>query len=307
MFKMLTNNFYRGFGFLVMGSFYQTQFYLFLSYLLKSPCVSFPSTQYYSVSLNHSLHFCYFAPSLRRARIKSLKVPLSKSTVPYKCLKVKSFSPDLPRARILLVTMPRTGNAYCREDDLCSDAEDGRLIAEISSMKCRRSAMPPMLHTRDAIQVEIVSMAVQCDLGRESLKFLMPRPSTPAPSSSPSSSKKKTGRTDAVAASGPPSGSSAPSLPDVSQRQTASPVAAPSPPPIASMEVDEDVAAPEVEAENKDAAPTTPKRRRHRQRKKKPAAPAASLPPNFDAREVIEIWQDQEERRKDERLQEGHF
>ena len=171
-------------------------------------------------------------------------------------------------------------------------------------MKCRRSAMPPMLHTRDAIQVEIVSMAVQCDLGRESLKFLMPRPSTPAPSSSPTSSKKKTGRTDAVAASGPPSASSAPSLPDASQRQTASPVVAPLSTPIASMEVDEEVAAPEEEAEVQDAAPTTPKRRRHRQRKRKRAAPSGSLPPDFDAREVIDIRNDQEQQRSDERLQE---
>ena len=185
------------------------------------------------------LLFCSFPPPCSNQKAK--KANKSKHSA-LKCLILISFSPDLPRARILHVTMPRTGNIYCREDDLCSDAEDGRLIAEVSSMKCRRSAMPPMLHTRDAIQVEIVSMAVQCDLGRESLKFLMPRPSTPAPSSSPTSSKKKTGRTDAVAASGPPSASSAPSLPDASQRQTASPVAAPSPPPIASMEVDEEVA-----------------------------------------------------------------
>ena len=191
MFKMLTNNFYRGFGFLVMGSFYQTQFYLFLPYLFDSPCVSFPSTQCYFVSLNFSLHTCYFAPSLRRAKIKKFKKQSKKSTVPLKCLSLKSFSSDLLRAQIIDVTMLRTGTPYCREDDLCSDAEDGGLIADLSSMKCRRSAMPPMLHTRDAVQVEIVTMSVQCDLGRESLKFLMPRPSTPAPSSTSTSSKKK--------------------------------------------------------------------------------------------------------------------
>ena len=182
-----------------------------------------------------------------------------------KCLKIKSFSSDLLRAQITYVTMLRTGTPYCREDDLCSDAKDGGLIAELSSMKCRRSAMPPMLHTRDAVQVEIVTMSVQCDLGRESLKFFMPRPSTPAPPTSSTSSKENTGRTEAVAASEPPSTSSAPPPLDASQRPTSSPVAAPSPTPIASMEIDEDVAAPEENAEGKDAAPTTPKRRRHRQ------------------------------------------
>ena len=242
-----------------MGRFYQTQFYLLLSYLMNSPCVSFPSTQYYLVSLQHFyciFVFCSFPPPClcKKSEVNKLKA---------QCLKVllKSFSPDLCRAQFIEVTMPRTGNPYCREDDLCSDDEDGALIAEVSMLKCRRSAMPPILHTRDAVQVEVVAMSIQCDLGRESLKFFMPRPSTPAPSTSSTSSNKNTGRTEAVAASGPPSTNSAPPPQDASQRPTSSPVAAPSPPPIASMEVDEDVAAPEVEAEENNAATTTPKRR----------------------------------------------
>ena len=298
---MLTNNFYSGIGYLVMGIFIQTQFYSFLSYLTLPPCVSFPSTQYYLVSLQHFyciFVFCSFPPPClyKKSEANKLKAQCSK-------VLNKSFSPDLPRAHFGDVTMPRTGNPYCREDDLCSDDEDGFLIAEVSTMKCRRSAMPPVRHTRDAIQVEIVAMSVQCDLGRETLKNLMPRPSAPTPSS-PSSSKKKKGRTEAVAASGPPSVNSAPPPPDVSQRRTASPVVAPLPSPIASMEVDEEVAAPEEEAEVQDAAPTTPKRRRHRQRKRKRAAPSGSLPPDFDAREVIDIRNDQEQQRSDERLQE---
>ena len=233
MFKMLTNNFYRGFGFLVMGIFYSTQFYLLLPYLFNSPCVSFPPTQHYLVSLRQFYCIfvsCHFPPPCSNEKVKEANKLKKHSAL--KCLrKIASrriCAVILPSS----ITMPRTGNPFCREDDLCSDAEEGDIIADVTSMKCRRSAMPPMLHTRDAIQVEVVTMSVQCDIGRESLKFLMPRPSTPAPSSSPSSSsKKKTGRTDAVAASGPPSASSAPSLPDASQRQTASPVATPSPPP----------------------------------------------------------------------------
>ena len=215
MFKMLTNNFYSGIGYLVMGIFIQTQFYSFLSYLILPPCVSFPSTQYYLVSLQHFyciFVFCSFPPPClyKKSEVNKLKA---------QCLKVliKSFSPDLHRAQFVEVTMPRTGNPYCREDDLCSDDEDGALIAEVSTLKCRRSAMPPILHTRDAVQVEVVAMSIQCDLGRESLKFLMPRPSTPTPSSP--SSKKKKGRTEAVAASGPPSASLAPPPPDDRQRQ----------------------------------------------------------------------------------------
>ena len=150
MFKMLTNNFYRGIGFLVMGSFYQTQFYLFLSFLLKSPCVSFPSTQYYSVSLNHSLHSCYFAPSLRRARIKSLKVPLSKSTVPYKCLKVKSlllgraYSQFLPCS--LRVASMTQGKEYrlqlgCLTKELLMTGSTRFLVGLVFNEGCNREAM----------------------------------------------------------------------------------------------------------------------------------------------------------------------
>ena len=138
MFKMLTNNFYRGIGFLVMGRFCQTQFYLFLSYLTNLPCVSFPSTQCYYVSLNHFiafLLFCSFPPPCSNQKYKKARKDKHSAL---KCLIKKSFSPDLRRARILHVTMPRTGNPFCREDNLCSDAEDGVLIAELSTMKCRQ-------------------------------------------------------------------------------------------------------------------------------------------------------------------------
>ena len=246
---------------------------------MNSPCVSFPSTQFYSVSLRQFYCIfvsCSFPPPCSNQKYKEANKFIKHSAL--KCLVIKASRRICAVILPSIITMPRTGNAYCREDNLCSDAKDGGLIAELSSMKCRRSAMPPMLHTRDAVQVEIVTMSVQCDLGRESLKFFMPRPSTPAPSTSSTLSNKNTGRTEAVAASGPPSTNSAPPPQDASQRPTSSPVAAPSPPPIASMEVDGDVAAPEVQAEEVNAAAATPKRRRHRQRKRKPAAPAAPLP-----------------------------
>ena len=152
MFKMLTNNFYRGIGYLVMGSFYQTQFYLFLSYLIKSPCVSFPSTQCYSVSLRHFyciFVFCSFPPPCSNQKYKEANKFKKHSAL--KCLLNKASRRICAVILPSIITMPRTGNPYCREDDLCSDAEDGGLIAELSSMKCRRSAMPPMLHTRDAV------------------------------------------------------------------------------------------------------------------------------------------------------------
>ena len=93
---MLTNNFYRGIGYLVMGIFIQTQFYSFLFYLILPPCVSFPSTQYYLVSLQHFyciFVFCSFPPPCLYKKSEANKLKAQ-------CLKVliiKSFSPDLCR------------------------------------------------------------------------------------------------------------------------------------------------------------------------------------------------------------------
>ena len=313
-FKMLMNKFlYRWDGLLViMGIFiYKTQFYY--KYLfVPPPGVSFPPTQIYLVSLFVSICSAYFSIHFPPP---CQNVEIIVRTVLYKChIKVKKEKASLPcfagRATTIFSAMPRAGNPYCREEDLCSDEEGvDELVEALASMSCRPSGLPPLRHAYATSSVLQKSMSCQCDLGREAFKFLKPLPddataaSTPTPSSRPpKSSKKKRGKgpkqKETTSASLPPNPTPAPRE---RSNTTSSPVRAP-PSTDAPMEVDGDAAQPQA-VDNKDARP----KKRYR-RKRKPAPSAQKTPTRVaDARHVINYKQDESDRQRTKVLLDAGF
>ena len=242
---------------------YKTQFYENRS-ILPFPCVSFPPTQIYIVSLFVSICSAYFTIHFPPP---CQNVEIIVRTVLYKChTKANKVEASLPcfagRATSISSTMPRAGNPYCREEDLCSDEEGvDELVEALASMSCRPSGLPPLRHAYATSSVLQKSMSCQCDLGREAFKFLKPLPddataaSTSTPSSRPpKSSKKKRGKgpkqKETPSASLPPNPTQAPRE---GTNTTSSPVRAP-PSTDAPMEVDGDAAQPQA-VDNQDARP----------------------------------------------------
>ena len=188
----------------------------------------------------------------------------------HKCNQIKASLPSFDIvSNSIFVTMAKTGNAYLREEDLCSDEEGvDELVEAMSGLSCRRSGMPPVVHAYATSHVVIQSMQCQCSLGRETLANIRPRPELDAPPASQPSSTPKKGskgsstKTPADSAIKSSTSKEAPKPRDVSDQPT-SPADAPPP-----TETPRDVAGAAADAEEV-VQPVSKAKKRNRRRKKK--------------------------------------
>ena len=201
--------------------------------------------------------------------------------------------------------MPRTGNPYLREEDLCSDEEGvDELVQAMTGLSCRRSGMPPVVHAYATSHVVVQTMSCQCALGRESLINIRPRPEldAPPPSSSSSTSTRGSEATSTKTPSDSKSTTSTAIEAPVPRDVSAQPTSPADAPPPADTPMDVDGAAAEAEVVVQPAAKRSKKRNRRR-KKPRPATPAFS-----DARQLIEKKQDEDRNRaRTEMLLEAGF
>ena len=161
-----------------------TLFYFYSSQsAFTYPSVSFPPSHFitYLLDSRHeisclNLPFPSAVNQFNQSAQCSRRASLSKSFIVVPCRLVivakaffsKKFDDIMPRVN---------ATPYVYEAELVSD-EEGELVSEASKMSAKRSAMPPLLLTRDRIQVMVTTMACQCDLGEEQFrhqKGLRPR------------------------------------------------------------------------------------------------------------------------------------
>ena len=248
----------------------------FITYLLDSrhniSCLKFPFPP--AVNQTNQSAQCFIRASLRNSFI----VVPCRLVIVAKAIFCRKFDDIMPRVN---------ATPYVYEADLVSD-EEGELVSEASKMSAKRSAMPPLLLTRDRVQVMVTTMACQCDLGEEQFrhqKGLHPRRQEEEAAEEAEDAVEETARGAAAEKTGSKDATPA----EVGQSSTTSPIRAPPPTNATPMEVEG--VEPEVEAQEQNVPPTTPKKKRYR--KKRRREESSQRPPS-DLRDIIEKKKDEE-------------